>query len=288
MIIYNYNRITLEFIGESEATPNPLEEGEFLVPAYAIPLIPLDKKSGFEICFIGDKWEYVEVPTATKYDENFEVIKSYLSINLINGVFVALDGETLKPLPTLQANEVAIFNTELNEWEVKADFRGQDYWLKSDATKVEFIIGLAADATMTDKEPLNDFPLWEADKWVDEPVATLAKAKTLKLLQIKEDYKISEAAPIKVTHTIHGEITYHGGGESADKIDKYVRLKQMGGAVDGHMIWDINGDETALTDAEAKEVILAIGNKSSTDDFTKKNRKVAVVVATTVTDVNII
>ena len=35
MQIYNYNRNTGEYVGESTATPNPITAGEYLIPAYA-------------------------------------------------------------------------------------------------------------------------------------------------------------------------------------------------------------------------------------------------------------
>ena len=35
MQIYNYNRNTGEYVGETTATPNPITAGEYLIPAYA-------------------------------------------------------------------------------------------------------------------------------------------------------------------------------------------------------------------------------------------------------------
>lgn len=62
MNIYNYNKLTTEFLKESQATPNPREKGKFLIPANATIIKPLDTKDGFSICFNKElkKWEYKE------------------------------------------------------------------------------------------------------------------------------------------------------------------------------------------------------------------------------------
>ena len=54
MIVYNYNKEGL-YLGQSEARPNPLEKGKFLIPARATTETPPKCKSTEEIYFT-NKW----------------------------------------------------------------------------------------------------------------------------------------------------------------------------------------------------------------------------------------
>jgi len=110
----------------------------------------------------------------------------------------------------------------------------------------------------------------------------LEQAKASKLQQIEDDYIASEEQTVEVSGVI-----YFGGMSSVEAIDSYVRLNRLAGATT-HNIWDINGTEHTLTDIEADSVILAIGVQASTNKFTKKNRKVALAVATTIAEVEAI
>jgi len=123
-MFYIYDKITKEFLRETEGQINPLKDGKFLTPPFSTTIKPIASKTGFLVCFNIDKWEYI------------------------------------------------------------ADNRDKNYWLKSDASKVEFALGNVVDNTMTDKEPLNDFPLWSIDKWIDEPVATAQQAKDKRKAEI--------------------------------------------------------------------------------------------------------
>ena len=62
MKIYNYNRITKEFMSQTVAGENPLEEGKYLIPASATSISPLKSKDGFAVCFNEENkiWEYIE------------------------------------------------------------------------------------------------------------------------------------------------------------------------------------------------------------------------------------
>jgi len=62
MEIYNYNPQTLLFTETGEADPNPLEPGQYLIPAYATTEKPLPAKEGYWVKFIGDAWQYEEIP----------------------------------------------------------------------------------------------------------------------------------------------------------------------------------------------------------------------------------
>ena len=110
----------------------------------------------------------------------------------------------------------------------------------------------------------------------------LEEAKAIKLKQINDDYELAEKQNVDYIGN-----TYYGGADSVRSIDGYVRLNRLAGLT-SHTIWDINGQDTALNDAEADGLILAIGQQSSTNRFTKKNRKTALANATIVADVEAI
>lgn len=58
MKVYNYDRRTGEFIGETEADKSPLEKGVFLVPANATLIEPPAAGEGFVVCFKDQKWVF--------------------------------------------------------------------------------------------------------------------------------------------------------------------------------------------------------------------------------------
>lgn len=60
MLVYNYDKETKEYIGESTPQINPKKEGEYLIPACATMVVPLEKKDGFTQIFSGTNWEYLE------------------------------------------------------------------------------------------------------------------------------------------------------------------------------------------------------------------------------------
>ena len=110
----------------------------------------------------------------------------------------------------------------------------------------------------------------------------LEQAKALKLQQIEADYIASEEQTVEVSG-----VSYSGGMSSVEAIDSYVRLNRLAGSTT-HNIWDVNGTEHTLTDSEVDGVILAIGIQASVNKFTKKNHKVALAVATTIAEVEVI
>lgn len=59
MEIWNYHPITGELLGPSVADPNPVEEGEWLVPAHATPVAPPERQDGHAVVFAGSSWANV-------------------------------------------------------------------------------------------------------------------------------------------------------------------------------------------------------------------------------------
>ena len=62
MKIYNYDSTTFQYKDIGEADLSPLEEGVYLIPAYATEKEPLASKDGFLVKFIGNEWVYEQIP----------------------------------------------------------------------------------------------------------------------------------------------------------------------------------------------------------------------------------
>jgi len=60
MLVYNYDKETKEYTGESAPQKNPKKEGEYLIPACATTVAPLEKKEGFALIFDGETWNQIE------------------------------------------------------------------------------------------------------------------------------------------------------------------------------------------------------------------------------------
>lgn len=74
MKAYTFNSLG-EFMGEVECQPNPLEWGEFLVPAQATTVEPPKQKAGKVRVWNGQKWVYNDIvvePTEDAIDETAE------------------------------------------------------------------------------------------------------------------------------------------------------------------------------------------------------------------------
>ncbi len=81
MLVYNYDKETKEYTGESTPQINPKKDGEYLIPAYATTITPLGKKEGFTQIFSGTNWEYLE-DNRGKQAINTETKEMFAVINL--------------------------------------------------------------------------------------------------------------------------------------------------------------------------------------------------------------
>lgn len=59
MKVYSYDRQTRELVGTSYADPDPLEEGNLLIPAHATHIEPPAPRAGFAVVWNGAAWGYV-------------------------------------------------------------------------------------------------------------------------------------------------------------------------------------------------------------------------------------
>ena len=124
MKIYNYGKQTGEYIGESTASENPLEQGKYLIPSNATTKEPIISKAGFVTVFKDGEWTSVEDIRGTWYNIREEV------------VIVSLDddvsGLTKEPVPyTDEELEAMILAEKLAEAQALLDstqFKfGDDY-----------------------------------------------------------------------------------------------------------------------------------------------------------------
>ena len=73
MEIYNYVGGTGEYVGTSTASPDPLDVGQFLIPANATTTAPLSAREGYAVVLTGAEWAYVEDNRGSAYDVREEV-----------------------------------------------------------------------------------------------------------------------------------------------------------------------------------------------------------------------
>lgn len=77
MKIYNYDGISGEYIGTSDARESPLEQRVYLIPANATDIKPPKANNGYVVCFNDDgAWEQVKDERGTiYYDRNNNEVK---------------------------------------------------------------------------------------------------------------------------------------------------------------------------------------------------------------------
>ncbi|MGK7926892.1 MAG: hypothetical protein AB4290_16895 [Spirulina sp.] len=70
MIIYHYHPQTQQFLGEGQADRDPLQSGNFLIPAHATPIAPPEIPDGKRAIFKSEsrKWILEDIPTVPQPD----------------------------------------------------------------------------------------------------------------------------------------------------------------------------------------------------------------------------
>ena len=106
MEIYNYVGGTGEYVGTSTASPDPLDVGQFLIPANATTTEPLSAREGYAVVLTGAEWAYVEDNRGTAYDVREEVT--------IEALGALASGITKEAVPFTDAEIAANAQAELN------------------------------------------------------------------------------------------------------------------------------------------------------------------------------
>lgn len=174
------------------------------------------------------------------------------------GEFLFPAHATAKPLPALQANEAAVFNATLDDWEVKPDYRGVTYYLIADGSEMTFDLGEAPDATVS---------LTKTDSVI------LEELKQVKSAEIRAAFEADAETPIEIAGVL-----YHGGLDSSVKLDGAFRLAEKA-SLTSVTFTDINNIAHTLTLAEADSIILTIGQAYQAAFMRKQQKLVDVVNA---------
>jgi len=140
------------------------------------------------------------------------------------------------------------------------------------------VTGFKADNTFYPLEYQSE--LEASGHTIDFDAGKLIKAKEVKLAEIDSDFNLAESQTVLVNG-----ITYSGGASSARDIRDYIDFITEEGISTEYNLWDINGTETPLTLTQANEVKIAIAKMASENKFAKKNRKVALELASTLAEV---
>lgn len=127
---------------------------------------------------------------------------------------------------------------------------------------------------------------WLAEGNAPEPEFTeselLANAKELKRNQIRNDFLAESEAPVLV-----GTVTYHGGFDSAIKLDAVRRLAESIGATEV-TFYDVDNTGHILSLVDAQNVITVLGAKYQNDFSVKQARMVAVENALDISQVEVV
>lgn len=131
-----------------------------------------------------------------------------------------------------------------------------------------------------------EYKQWLAEGNIPEPEFTEAEllnnAKELKRQSIRTAFEVESNTPVMV-----GTVSYHGGFESAMKLDAARRLSEAAGMTEA-VFFDTSNIPHTLTLAEAQSVVTTIGAKYQSDFGKKQSLMVAVDSAITIQEVEII
>lgn len=116
MKIYNYDGVSGEYLGQSEAQKSPLEENVYLIPANATDVKPLAPEKGFAVCFRNGTWQYVRDERGkTYYDANNNEVKITKLDQDISALSEALKEPSIEQLREAKTAELAAWTHSMGD-----------------------------------------------------------------------------------------------------------------------------------------------------------------------------
>ncbi len=151
-IVYLFDEITGELLGDYSAQESPLEPGVYIAPELSTDIAPLPFKEGFAVCFKNGQWEYVQETRGDWFNAAGELI----NITQLNAL-VAPDLTRLPPPPTiakLKALKRQSINAEFEQsiQQITAGYPASETssWGKQEAEARAYVADAAAITPLID------------------------------------------------------------------------------------------------------------------------------------------
>lgn len=116
MKIYHYEKDGL-FIGEGKADADPMQSGEWLIPAYATNIKPPEHIEGKTRNFILGNWEYIEIPIHETANEPVQPTKQEIRKSEILFELENIDRESIRPARAVAVSIAT--ETQTNEFDIR-------------------------------------------------------------------------------------------------------------------------------------------------------------------------
>jgi len=151
-IVYLFDEITGELLGDYLAQESPLEPGMYIAPELSTDIAPLPFKEGFAVCFKNGQWEYVQETRGDWFNAAGELI----NITQLNAL-VAPELTRLPPPPTiakLKALKQQSINAEFEQsiQQITAGYPASETssWGKQEAEARAYVADAAATTPLID------------------------------------------------------------------------------------------------------------------------------------------
>lgn len=174
------------------------------------------------------------------------------------------------PPPECEASDIPVFDPEAGGWTIVPDRRGQMWYRKKDGRPVTIdTVGLPDDS-LTDQPPPS-CACW--DDAVGAWVYDLTRGREAKFAEIRAAFARGAVEPIRDA----AGVEWHGGYESAQKLDGAWRLAERSGLAEV-IFYDTSNVGHTLPLAAADEIVKLVAGRYQ-QDFGRK-QALMVVAAT--------